>query len=39
MADQQIVLITIYSKSDQGDLAATEIQEIIDEFEENGDAD
>jgi mRNA-degrading endonuclease RelE of RelBE toxin-antitoxin system len=31
----QIVLITIYSKSDQGDIAAAEIQEIIAEFEQN----
>ncbi|WNZ24176.1 MAG: type II toxin-antitoxin system RelE/ParE family toxin [Leptolyngbya sp. IPPAS B-1204] len=34
LADQ-IVLITIYSKSDQGDITATEIQEIIAEFARN----
>lgn len=29
---QTIILITIYSKSDQGDIAATEIQDILIEF-------
>jgi len=29
---QAIVLITIYSKSDQGDIAATEIKDILTEF-------
>jgi mRNA-degrading endonuclease RelE of RelBE toxin-antitoxin system len=29
---QTIILITIYSKSDQGDIAATEIQEILTQF-------
>jgi mRNA-degrading endonuclease RelE of RelBE toxin-antitoxin system len=36
---QTIILITIYSKSDQGDIAVTEIQDILTEFNQTNEID
>jgi mRNA-degrading endonuclease RelE of RelBE toxin-antitoxin system len=34
---ESVVLLTIYSKSDQGDISAKKLREIVSEFEEASD--